>query len=126
WNGARLNATTQPGKDPSGHVPRTNRESPTPARPLPLAAGSILYLQRTIGNQAVQRMLAGSWPMIQRKLGFELEIAADLKKESTGARSDEKSTLLAKDEDAGSITKGETITTGAGWRLTPDGRAGDW
>ena len=58
-------AFAQPDKDPSGHAPRTNREAPTPARPLPLAANSMSILQRTIGNQAVQRLLVSIQRFIQ-------------------------------------------------------------
>ncbi len=143
---ARLHALAQSREERSGHTSRTNRQAPA-SRPLPLVPGSILYLQRTIGNQAVRRMLGGARPVIQRKVGLELEIAADLRKQkgtaplkkpSTSARSDkkagEKSQLLTKDREEAveksttmdSITKGETITSGAGWRLTPDGHTGDW
>ena len=61
----QLHAHAQPDKGPSGHAaPQSRREAPPPARPLPLAAGSMFFLQRTIGNQAVQRLMSvqrGPW-----------------------------------------------------------------
>jgi hypothetical protein len=48
-------AFAEPGKDSSAHAPRTNRRAPSP---LPLATSSMLFLQRTIGNQAVQRLMS--------------------------------------------------------------------
>jgi hypothetical protein len=106
--------------------------SSTLRRGLPLGAqASISALQRTVGNQAVLRMLSASRQIpIQRKVGLELEIAADLAK-GTVIERNEKSRLVD-DDDAGykplkaAVTKGESITSGTGWDLTPDGSANDW
>jgi hypothetical protein len=55
----------QPDKDPPGHAPYTRRESPAPTRPLPHDSSSLDVLQRTIGNQAVQRLVS-----VQRTNGW--------------------------------------------------------
>lgn len=86
---------TRPGQQRSAPLPTNLAASSSPAStnlvrqaqfaPSSLSAGDVLQLQRTIGNKAVSRLLAGrsrpvqpqpATPHIQRDFGFELELPA--------------------------------------------------
>lgn len=67
---------------------------------------------------------------IQRKVGFEVEVQIDLEKGRRVDPNDERAALVDAQRGyrpaAGNITKGQSIVSQDGWKLTPDGGGGNW
>jgi hypothetical protein len=84
-----------------------------------------LQLQAETTEELRQGAAGSAEQPIQRKLGFEVEVKLDLAK---GVLANENSPLLDTGYEArpGRITKGQTILSGDGWKLTPDGGEGNW